>query len=152
MIRLSPKLYSLNHKYESIDKNILFHTIFLVEIYLTYIYIYIYVTISETILKQIGGFIIFLSLRKLIQKNRNSIEIFFMADDLMLLEIRKNLKEQQIEYQIKIINNNLRLSLNNLDGQYISLNRDKNIKNYYKILFKKEDEKKIKNIFSQYNI
>ncbi len=75
-----------------------------------------------------------------------------MADDLMLLEIRKNLKEQQIEYQIKIINNNLRLSLNNLDGQYISLNRDKNIKNYYKILFKKEDEKKIKNIFSQYNI
>ena len=48
------------------------------------------------------------------------IEIFFMADDLMLLEIRKNLKEQQIEYQIKIINNNLRLSLNNLDGQYIS--------------------------------
>ncbi len=61
-----------------------------------------------------------------------------MADDLMLLEIRKNLKEQQIEYQIKIINNNLRLSLNNLDGQYISLNRDKNIKNYYKILFKKE--------------
>ncbi len=150
MIRLSPKLYSLNHKYESIDKNILFHTIFLVEITLTYIYIY--VTISETILKQIGGFIIFLSLRKLIQKNRNSIEIFFMADDLMLLEIRKNLKEQQIEYQIKIINNNLRLSLNNLDGQYISLNRDKNIKNYYKILFKKEDEKKIKNIFSQYNI
>jgi len=75
-----------------------------------------------------------------------------MADDLMLLEIRKNLKEQQIEYQIKIINNNLRLSLNNLDGQYISLNRDKNIKNYYKILFKKEDEKKIRNIFSQYNI
>lgn len=150
MIRLSPKLYSLNHKYESIDKNILFHTIFLVEIYLTYIYIY--VTISETILKKIGGFIIFLSLRKLIQKNRNNIEIFFMADDLILLEIRKNLKEQQIEYQIKIINNNLRLSLNNLDGQYISLNRDKNIKNYYKILFKKEDEKKIKNIFSQYNI
>lgn len=114
--------------------------------------IYIYVTISETILKKIGGFIIFLSLRKLIQKNRNNIEIFFMADDLMLLEIRKNLKEQQIEYQIKIINNNLRLSLNNLDGQYISLNRDKNIKNYYKILFKKEDEKKIRNIFSQYNI
>ena len=75
-----------------------------------------------------------------------------MADDLMLLEIRKNLKEQQIEYQIKIINNNVRLSLNNLDGQYISLNRDKNIKNYYKILFKKEDEKKIRNIFSQYNI
>lgn len=86
----------------------------------------------------------------LFKKNNTYVEIFFMADYYALLKIEKDLKTRKIQYRLKTKNNTFRLSLNNLDGHCLSLNRDKYTKYYYKILVKREDTEVIKEILSQY--
>ena len=73
-----------------------------------------------------------------------------MVSNSVLLKIENDLKEEKIEYKLKIMNNHIRLSLNNLDGCCVSLNRDMNIKNYYKILIKKSDEELARKILLKY--
>lgn len=71
----------------------------------------------------------------------SEMEKFFIAENL--------LNEQGISYKTDIINNSLRLSMNNLGKTSPALCRDGNVKDYYKILVKKEDTRRAKYLLSK---
>ncbi|NDO47789.1 hypothetical protein [Clostridium sp. MD294] len=74
------------------------------------------------------------------------MEFFVMADECKIITIKQKLYERGIPYQIKTINNTLRIP--------ISFNRFQNrkSKNYYKILVKEEYAKIVKEVLKQYGI
>lgn len=71
----------------------------------------------------------------------SEMEKFFIAENL--------LNEQGISYKTDIINNSLRLSMNNLGKTSPALCRDGNVKDYYKILVKKKDAQQAQYLLSQ---
>lgn len=71
----------------------------------------------------------------------SEMEKFFIAENL--------LNERGISYKTDIINNHIRLSVNNLGNTSPALCRDGNVKDYYKILVKKEDTHRAKYLLSK---
>ncbi len=82
--------------------------------------------------------------------DKKFVNFTFMLDYSKLLEMKKILDEKGIAYTLKTKSNSLRLSLNNLDGHSIALNRDKSIQDYYIITVKKEDEVAIRKVLSYF--
>ena len=71
----------------------------------------------------------------------NWIEVYFTSEMEKFFTAKNLLNEQGISYKTDIINNSIRLLMNNLG-------RDGNVKDYYKILVKKKDAQQAKYILS----
>lgn len=79
----------------------------------------------------------------------NWLEVYFTSEMEKFFIAKNLLNEQGITYKTDIINNNLRLSLNNLGNMSPALSRDGNVKDYYKILVKKKDSHQAKYLLSK---
>ena len=79
----------------------------------------------------------------------NWLEIYFTSEMEKFFIAKNLLNEQGILYKTDIINNGLRLSMNNLGNMSPALCRDGNVKDYYKILVKKKDALQAKHLLSK---
>lgn len=79
---------------------------------------------------------------------RNWIEVYFTSEMEKFFVAENLLNEQGISYKTDISNNSIRLSMNNLGKISPALCRDGNVKDYYKILVKKEDEYQARHLLS----
>lgn len=79
----------------------------------------------------------------------NWLEIYFTSEMEKFFIAENLLNEQGISYKTDIINNNLRLTINNLGNMSPALCRDGNVKDYYKILVKKKDSLQAKHLLSR---
>lgn len=74
------------------------------------------------------------------------IEIYATLDMEKYFRVKNILAENKISYKDTSINNQLRLSLNNVRGTNPALLRDSSVKNTYSISVKKEDEYKARQL------
>lgn len=79
----------------------------------------------------------------------NWLEVYFTSEREKFFIAKNLLNEQGISYKTDIINNSIRLSMNNLGRISPALCRDGNVKDYYKILVKKKDALQAKNLLSR---
>lgn len=79
----------------------------------------------------------------------NWLEVYFTSEMEKFFIAENLLNEQGISYKTDIINNSLRLSMNNLGKTSPALCRDGNVKDYYKILVKKKDAQQAQYLLSQ---
>lgn len=79
----------------------------------------------------------------------NWLEVYFTSEMEKFFIAENLLNEQGISYKTDIINNSLRLSMNNLGKTSPALCRDGNVKDYYKILVKKKDAHQAQYLLSQ---
>ena len=69
-------------------------------------------------------------------------EIYATSDQEAFFRAKYLLDGQGISFKTDLINNQLRLSFNNADGSRAALGRDGSVRDFYKILVKKEDREK----------
>ena len=69
-------------------------------------------------------------------------EIYVTSDQEAFFRAKYLLDEQGIPFKTDQISNQLRLSFNNADGSRAALGRDGSVRDFYKILVKKEDREK----------
>lgn len=74
----------------------------------------------------------------------NWLEVYFTSEMEKFFIAENLLNEQGISYKTDIVNNSIRLSMNN-----VGLCRDGNVKDYYKILVQKKDELRAKHLLSK---
>ena len=79
----------------------------------------------------------------------NWLEVYFTSEREKFFIAKNLLNEQGISYKTDIINNSIRLSMNNLGKISTALCRDDNVKDYYKILVKKKDAPQAKYLLSR---
>ncbi|MDE6602959.1 MAG: hypothetical protein K2K90_12530 [Lachnospiraceae bacterium] len=75
-------------------------------------------------------------------------EVYFTSEMEKFFIAKNLLNERGVLYKTDIINNNLRLSMNNLGNMSPALCRDDKVKDYYKILVKKKDALQAKHLLS----
>lgn len=78
----------------------------------------------------------------------NWLEVYFTTEMENFFIAKNLLNEQGISYKTDIINNGIRLSMNNSGSMSPALCRDGNVKDYYKILVKKKDALQVKHLLS----
>jgi hypothetical protein len=81
--------------------------------------------------------------------NRKLIEIYSTQDLEKLFRVKNMLRENNIYYMTETTNNNLRLSMNNLNGRNPFLGRTGNVKDFYRLFVYKKDQEKAAYILSQ---
>ncbi len=79
----------------------------------------------------------------------NWLEVYFTSERENFFTAKNLLDEQGISYKTDIINNSIRLSMNNIGKTSPALCRDGNVKDYYKILVKKKDAPQAQNLLSR---
>lgn len=79
----------------------------------------------------------------------NWLEVYFTSEMEKFFIAENLLNEHGISYKTDIINNSLRLSMNNLGKMSPALCRDDKVKDYYKILVKKKDALQAKYLLSK---
>ena len=79
------------------------------------------------------------------------IEIYSTQDLEKLFRVKNKLRENNIYYMTETTNNNLRLSMNNLNGGNPILGRTGNVKDFYRLFVYKKDQEKAAHILSQLN-
>ena len=77
------------------------------------------------------------------------LEVYFTCEMEKFFVAKNLLNEQGISCKTDIINNSIRLSMNNLGKISPALCRDANVKDYYKILVKKNDALQAKYLLSK---
>ncbi|MTK07192.1 MAG: DUF2007 domain-containing protein [Hungatella sp.] len=83
--------------------------------------------------------------------NRKLTEIYSTQDLEKLYHVKNMLRENNIYYMTETTNNNLRLSMNNLNGRNPILGRTGNVKDFYRLFVYKKDQEKAAYILSQLN-
>ena len=81
--------------------------------------------------------------------NKKLIEIYSTQDLEKLYRVKNILRENNIYYMTETTNNNLRLSMNNLNGRNMILGRMGNIKDFYRLFVYKKDQEKAAYFLSQ---
>lgn len=76
-------------------------------------------------------------------------EIYVTSDQEAFFRAKYLLNEQGIPFKTDQISNQLRLSFNNADGSRAALGRDGSVRDFYKILVKKEDREKARLILEK---
>ena len=76
-------------------------------------------------------------------------EIYATSDQEAFFRAKYLLDGQGISFKTDLINNQLRLSFNNADGSRAALSRDGSVRDFYKILVKKEDREKARLILEK---
>ena len=76
-------------------------------------------------------------------------EIYATSDQEAFFRTKYLLDGQGISFKTDLINNQLRLSFNNADGSRAALGRDGSVRDFYKILVKKEDREKARMILEK---
>ncbi|HJC56920.1 MAG TPA: DUF2007 domain-containing protein [Candidatus Eisenbergiella intestinipullorum] len=76
-------------------------------------------------------------------------EIYVTSDQEAFFRAKYLLDEQGIPFKTDQISNQLRLSFNNADGSRAALGRDGSVRDFYKILVKKEDREKARLILEK---
>ena len=78
-------------------------------------------------------------------------EVYTISDMEKLFRVKNLLDAQNIAYKTNTTNNNLRLSMNNLNGSSVDLSRDGSVKDFYEVLVEEKDEARAKAILSTEN-
>ncbi|WP_349670965.1 hypothetical protein [Lacrimispora sp.] len=81
--------------------------------------------------------------------NRKLTEIYSTQDLEKLYHVKNMLRENNIYYMTETTNNNLRLSMNNLNGRNPILGRIGNVKDFYRLFVYKKDQEKAAYILSR---
>lgn len=75
-------------------------------------------------------------------------EVYTTSDMEKFFRVKNLLDTQNITYKTNTTNNNLRLSMNNLNGSSVALSRDGSVKNFYEVLVEEKDEARARAILS----
>ena len=78
-------------------------------------------------------------------------EVYTTSDMEKFFRVKDLLDAQNIAYKTNTTNNNLRLSMNNLNGSSVALSRDGSVKNFYEVLVEEKDEARARAILSTEN-
>lgn len=81
--------------------------------------------------------------------SRKLTEIYSTQDLEKLYHVKNMLRENNIYYMTETTNNNLRLSMNNLNGRNPILGRTGNVKDFYRLFVYRKDQEKAAYILSQ---
>jgi len=76
-------------------------------------------------------------------------EIYSTQELEKLYKVKNLLDENKIIYKTKTINNNLRLSMNNLNGRGVALNRTGQVRDFYRILVLEKDKERALYVLSK---
>ena len=76
-------------------------------------------------------------------------EIYCTSDQEAFFRAKYILDEQGIPFKTELMNNQLRLSFNNVDGSRAALSRDGSVRDFYKILVKEEDQERAGHILAE---
>lgn len=76
-------------------------------------------------------------------------EIYSTQELEKLYKVKNLLDENKIIYKTKTINNNLRLSMNNLNGRGVALSRTGQVRDFYRILVLEEDKERALYVLSK---
>ena len=76
-------------------------------------------------------------------------EIYCTSDQEAFFRAKYILDEQGISFKTDLINNQLRLYFNNEDGSRAALSRDGSVRDFYKVLVKKEDQERARQILEK---
>ena len=79
-------------------------------------------------------------------------EVYTTSDMEKFFRVKNLLDTQNIAYRTNTKNNNLRLSMNNLNGSSVALSRDGSVKDFYEVLVEEKDEARAKAILSKASI
>ena len=79
-------------------------------------------------------------------------EVYTTSDMEKFFRVKNLLDTQNIAYKTNTPNNNLRLSMNNLNGSSVALSRDGSVKDFYEVLVEEKDEARARAILSKANI
>ena len=78
-------------------------------------------------------------------------EVYCTSDMEKFFRAKNLLDAQNIAYKTNITNNNLRLSMNNLNGSSVALSRDGSVKDFYEVLVEEKDEARARSILLMEN-
>ena len=78
-------------------------------------------------------------------------EVYTTSDMEKFFRVKDLLDAQNIAYKTNTTNNNLRLSMNNLNGSSVALSREGSVKDFYEVLVEEKDETRAKAILSTAN-
>lgn len=76
-------------------------------------------------------------------------EIYSTQELEKLYKVKNLLDENKIIYKTKTTNNNLRLSMNNLNGRGVALSRTGQVRDFYRILVLEKDKERAIYILSK---
>ena len=76
-------------------------------------------------------------------------EVYTTSDMEKFFRVKNLLDTQNIAYRTNTTNNNLRLSMNNLNGSSVALSRDGSVKDFYEVLVEEKDEARARVILSR---
>ena len=76
-------------------------------------------------------------------------EVYTTSDMEKFFRVKNLLDTQNIAYTTNTTNNNLRLSMNNLNGSSVALSRDGSVKDFYEVLVEEKDEARARAILSR---
>jgi len=76
-------------------------------------------------------------------------EIYSTQELEKLYKVKNLLDENKIIYKTKTININLRLSMNNLNGRCVALNRTGQVRDFYRILVLEKDKERALYVLSK---
>ena len=79
---------------------------------------------------------------------KRMVEIYCTSEVTHFFRAEAILSENSIKFKTDIINNELRLAMNNARGNGIALDRS-GIKNFYKISVEKKDEKRARELLTK---
>lgn len=76
-------------------------------------------------------------------------EIYSTQELERLYKVKNLLDENNIIYKTKTINNNLRLSMNNLNGRGVALSRTGQVRDFYRIFVLEKDKEQALYVLSK---
>lgn len=79
------------------------------------------------------------------------IEVYCTQEREKLFKAKNLLYENNIIYKTKTTDNNLRLSMNNIDGRGVALSRTSEVKNFYRLLVLKRTKRKLYIYYPNFN-